>query len=167
VIRRGDSTRLHSTPFLDCLSGKLLLAPVSRVFLGSESTETHDHILVSDVSQSRETRSVDGCLAIVASILYSIPAFGHVTIFWCGYMKRSKVCYIKGNGLRLNICMCYSRAIGLRVDLDISSNYMQDWKGIREKAKEVNFTKAFLRIMRLPVDVFNWCFNKYSLILLI
>jgi hypothetical protein len=39
--------------------------------------------------------------------------------------------------------MYYPREIGLNVDLDISINYMQEWKGIIEKAKEVSSTKAF------------------------
>jgi hypothetical protein len=38
--------------------------------------------------------------------------------------------------------------VGLNVSLDVSFNNMKGWKGIREKAEEVNSTKAYIT---------NWC----------
>jgi hypothetical protein len=46
---------VHNAPLTGCLTAKLLLVLASRVILGSESRETHDHILLSDYSGSLQT----------------------------------------------------------------------------------------------------------------
>jgi hypothetical protein len=40
--------------------------------------------------------------------------------------------------------VCYSRGIALDVGLDVSFDNMPDCKGIREKAREVNSTEAYI-----------------------
>jgi hypothetical protein len=53
---------------------------------------------------------------------------------------KSSILY-KGNGLRLTISACYLWEMTL---MDILLNNMKEWKGIREKAGEVNITKAYI-----------------------
>jgi hypothetical protein len=65
-----------------------------------------------------------------------------VIILWCGYVR----CTVlhKGDGLRLTICACYLWEMTLNLCLRVSFDNMQDWKGIREKAKKVSNTKAYI-----------------------
>jgi hypothetical protein len=66
----------------------------------------------------------------IASILWVL------IIFWCGYVMCRE-------NLWSTICGCYSWEIMLSVSLDVLFCNMQDWKGIREKAHEVDSTKAY------------------------
>jgi hypothetical protein len=49
----------------------------------------------------------------------------------------------KADCLRLNICACYSWEMALNVGLEVSFDNMKDWKGIRQKYKEVYSTKSW------------------------
>jgi hypothetical protein len=49
----------------------------------------------------------------------------------------------KGNGLRLNICVCHSWEMTLNTGLEVLFNKEQ-WEGIREKAREDNSTKDYM-----------------------
>jgi hypothetical protein len=54
---------------------------------------------------------------------------------------KSSILY-KGEGVQWAICACYSWKMALNVGLTVSFDNMWDWKGIGEKAGEVNNTKA-------------------------
>jgi hypothetical protein len=60
-----------------------------------------------------------------------------------------------GDGLQLTTFVCYSWEMALNVDLDVSFNSVQDWKGILEKRGEVNSMKAYslYQIMRLRFEL--------------
>jgi hypothetical protein len=55
----------------------------------------------------------------------------------------------KGGNLMLVICACYSWEILLKFGLDVSLNSCQDWKGILEKAEEVNNMMLMQQMMGL------------------
>jgi hypothetical protein len=45
----------------------------------------------------------------------------------------------------INICGCYSWEMALNIGLDVSVDNLWDLKGIREKAGEVNSTRARIK----------------------
>jgi hypothetical protein len=47
----------------------------------------------------------------------------------------------------------YSWEIALNVGLDVSFDNMQDWKGIREKAGEVNSTEVYITNDGLLINI--------------
>jgi hypothetical protein len=50
----------------------------------------------------------------------------------------------EGGGLLSTIFACHSWKIALNLGLDVPLDNMQDWKGIREKAGEVNSAKVYV-----------------------
>jgi hypothetical protein len=85
--------------------------------------------------------------AVSAVVYVSIPQV--LMMFQCGCVNCSTLC--KGNGVRLNICVCYSWEMELNVGLDVSFDKMWDWKRIRKKAEEFNSTKMYI------TNVENFC----------
>jgi hypothetical protein len=51
----------------------------------------------------------------------------------------------RGGNLRLTICACDSWGMALNVGFSSSVDNTYDWKGIREKERDVNSTKAYIK----------------------
>jgi hypothetical protein len=75
---------------------------------------------------------------------------------------KSSILY-NGDCLLFIICVCYSWEMALNVGLDASLDNMQDWKGIREKAGEVNSTKAYITNDEISRCILNGCCTSNQL----
>jgi hypothetical protein len=92
------------------------------------------------LGHERESSHSFKCIISIKGVL--------ITFWWGGYVK----CSIpqKDDGLRLNICECYSWEITLYIGLNASFHNV--WlKGIWKDAEEINSTKAYMISSRLSV----------------
>jgi hypothetical protein len=64
-----------------------------------------------------------------------------ILTIWYGYVNCS-ILY-KEDGLQINICACYSLEMSLYIIVEVSSDNMWDWEGLRKEWREVNNTKAY------------------------
>jgi hypothetical protein len=78
---------------------------------------------------------------------YNIMTEARLIKFGCLHVKFN-ILY-KGDDIRLSTWACYSWEMALNVGLDVSFDNMEEWKGIRNKAVEVNSTETYITIMEL------------------